>query len=146
MSAPAPTCAHHSADPRMCPDCRNERLARRAMPGVTLHLVDAPAPGPLVELVDADPCLDEDLQRTLGRLRCVAITWEDAAALYRAATRHRRGGRLAADVSVRVATVLTEAFDTDPSLRPEAANAIPPGDMGSDHGDNSTGVDPERPP
>lgn len=145
MTAP---CTHGSADPRLCVECRRERVGR-PMPGYfATELADAVAPGRVIELGDVDHALrlSQDLQLILGRIRYVALPWEDVAALYRAATRHRLPGRLAADVSVRVATALAEAYAADPSLRPEAANAIPPGDTGSDHGDNSTGVDPERPP
>jgi hypothetical protein len=75
--------------------------------------------------------LSQDLQNMLSRIRRVALTWEDAAALYRAASRN---GRLAAPVAVRVAECLAEAFAAEPSLRPGGANAIPPRRTGSDHG------------
>ncbi|MEV0306464.1 hypothetical protein [Nonomuraea fuscirosea] len=101
-----------------------------------------PVAGAVVELESVHArVLDQDLQVLLGKLRYVAFTWDDAAHLYRAATRYRQAGRLAPDVSVRVAEAMAEAFTVEPSLRPDA-NALPPGQTDVDHGSGSTAVDP----
>jgi hypothetical protein len=121
----------------MCPDCRRERLTGRPTADFARELADAIAPGRVIEagVVDHAMALSQDLQNTLSRIRRVALTWEDAAALYRAASRN---GRLAAPVAVRVAEALTEAFAAEPSLRPGGANAIAPRPEGSDHGRGPT--------
>ncbi|WP_344897601.1 hypothetical protein, partial [Nonomuraea antimicrobica] len=110
---------HGCADPRLCMDCRRQRLQGRPMPGQdALEVVGAPTPGQVVELAGFDQArlIDQDLQRLVGQLGYVAFTFEDAVALYRAATRHRIAGWLAPDVSVRVAEAMSEALAADPAL------------------------------
>lgn len=139
-----PPCPHGAADPRMCMECRRERTDR-PMPGQGAAGLAAPAaPGAVVDLDTRT--LGPDLQALLGRIRYVAFTWEDAAALYKAATRHRAAGRLPADVTYRVAAALSEAFATSPGLRPERANAVHAAETGMDHGSKSALTGGDRDP
>lgn len=133
MIAPVPPCPHHSAAPRLCPDCREERLTGNPPTAVSGALADAEDSGRVVQLgiIDNTAILTADLQRFLGRIRHVALTWEDAAALLRAA---HRNGRLAAGVAVRASEALAEAFSAEPGLLDEA-NAVPTEPPASDHGE-----------
>ncbi|MFB4285673.1 hypothetical protein ACBJ59_61175 [Nonomuraea sp. MTCD27] len=116
-------------------------MADRPVPGELAHeLADAMKPGRVVELGDVDHALElsADLQRVMSLVRRVALTWDDASALLRAAMRN---GRLAAGVAARVSDALSEAFAAEPGLRPTSTNAVPPAPHTSDHGGNSTHVD-----
>lgn len=92
--------------------------------------------------------LSEDLQSTLAIVRYVAISWEDAAALYKAATRRRAAGWLAPDVTLRVAAALADMFAAESGLRADQANAVPSAETGIDHGGKSilTGGDSDPDP
>ncbi|WP_219512840.1 hypothetical protein [Nonomuraea ceibae] len=117
----APRCDHRSADPKMCADCRDERLHGRPVPplaDVVALLADTTPPAatggpvPMIDPTHADYArtLSADLQHLCGRIGWSALPTEDLRALVRSAV---YGVPPASDVIVRVSEALAEA----PELR-----------------------------
>ncbi|MEV4020194.1 hypothetical protein AB0J35_57930 [Nonomuraea angiospora] len=129
-------------------ECRRARTDRPIPGQGAAELAAAARRAPLVDPDDVDHArlLGEDLQSTLAVIRYVAISWEDAAALYKAATRRRAAGWLAPDVTLRVAAALAEVFEAEPGLRPERANAVHAAETGMDHGSKSVLTGGDRDP
>lgn len=118
-------CSHGRADPRMCPDCRAQRLADAVL---------GERPAEPAE-VDHALSLTQDMQHFMGRVGCVALTVEDATQLLRGA---RRSGRIDPSIVLRVSEAIAEALAAMPPMPPATANAIPPGHEDSDHGGNNS--------
>jgi hypothetical protein len=131
---------HRCADPRLCPDCRRERLTGRPVPtlrDMAALLASAPERAPLIEEDDVDyaEVLRADMRRILDRVGWAALHKADLRALLHAAM---YGMAPPADVVMRAAEALAE----EPHLYVISANAVPPDAPTSDHGDrNSTDVD-----
>ncbi|MFB4294825.1 hypothetical protein ACBI99_44850 [Nonomuraea sp. ATR24] len=137
MTAVVPRCSHGRADPGMCLECRRERLTGRPMPPpvteLAAALADSVAPGREIApgQVDHARLLSEDLQRVLGRVGYLAMTVEDAIALWNAA---HLGVPPSRGLLVRVAEAIAEA--RTPGLI--GANDVPHATPGSDHGREPT--------
>ncbi|MFI9558837.1 hypothetical protein [Nonomuraea endophytica] len=120
-------CSHGLADPRMCPDCRAERLA--AEPDDVDHaLADVLAPGRDIPpgYVDYALAAAGDLRRVLARAGYVVLLQEDVRHLLHAATGDEPPDEL---VTMRVSTELAGG----PDLRLVAGNATTSDDRTSEH-------------
>ncbi|WP_214327870.1 hypothetical protein [Nonomuraea sediminis] len=135
-----PPCPHSSADPRLCPDCRAERLGPVPVDDaddadeVALALADVVAPDRHIEPGQVDYALAAaaDLHRVLGAAGYVVLRQDDARKLLQAAHSKDRPDPA---VLLRVSEALAEA----PRLRLIGANAVPPDSLERDHdGGNST--------
>lgn len=137
MTAP---CGHGSADPRMCPDCRTERLTGRPVPplkAVAGDLADERARLLAEDDVDYTEVLKADMRHILDRISWACLPAEDLRALLRSAL---YGVPPHTDVIIRA----SEALDEQPPLYVISANAVPPNEPASDHGGNSTPL--KKPP
>ncbi len=125
MTGLAPGPGHGCADPRICPDCREERITGR--PALTL------VPSPLAEPGEADykQLVRADMRRVLDQIAWAGLPKGDLRALLRAAL---AGAPPHTDVILSAC----QALEEEPGLYLTGANAVPPPDEGSDHGDTPT--------
>ncbi|MFF0867652.1 hypothetical protein ACFYUV_38225 [Nonomuraea sp. NPDC003560] len=134
----APRCPHSSADPRMCPDCRTERLSGQPVPplrAVVAVLAEQPAQMLDEDHADYTEVLKAEMRHVLDRVDWAGLPKGDLRALLRSAL---YGVPPHTDVIIRASEALAE----EPQLYLVSGNGIPLEQQGSDHGEgNSTPVE-----
>ncbi|MCK2214260.1 hypothetical protein MF672_010725 [Actinomadura sp. ATCC 31491] len=121
----APACPHRSADPRMCPDCRQQRITGR--PALTL------VPSPLADPGEPDyaQLVRAEMRRVLDQIGWAGLPKDHLRALLRAAL---AGAPPHTDVILSTC----QALEEEPALYLTGAIAVPLPDQGSDHGNTPT--------
>lgn len=127
----APRCDHNSADPRMCPDCRHERLTGRPAPklgDLADVLADAMAPDRQIGPGEVDylRLMTADMRHILDIIGWAGLPKDDLRALIHSAV---YGVPPHTDVIIRA----SEALSDEPRLHVISTNAMPPRAEGSDH-------------